>query len=94
MLFRSKGLQQVDATGFYCLLAPKNIWLKGQCSWNGEHYGPDVNFGLSIPHKKFVDMDLHIGHKVKSGIIRPSDMSTCNARFYLQDDVWKFQQLD
>lgn len=87
------GIQQVDATGWYCLLAPREVWLMGNANWNGERFGPDVKWGLSLPHKKYVDMDLHIGHKVKSGIIRPSDASTCNARFYFEDGTWQFEQL-
>lgn len=93
-----KGIQEVDATGFYCLLAPKHAWLEGKVSWNGEPYGPDVNFGLSLKRKKYkiyADMDLHVGHIVKTGIIRPSDISTCNVEFVKrQDGTWGYKQLD
>jgi len=91
--YNLEGIQQVSATGWYCLLASKEKWLTGRASWNGERYGPDVNWGLSMPYNKFVDMSLHIGHRVKNGIIRPSDASTCNARFYIEDYKWEFEQL-
>ncbi len=91
--YNLKGLQEVDATGFYCMLAPAKVWLAGKCQWTGEIYGPDVVFGLSIGKKKYVDMDLHIGHKVKNGIINVSDMSTCNAKFFIEDGRWKYKQL-
>lgn len=92
--YKLKGTQQVDATGWYCLFAPRKVWLEGKTSYNNERYGPDVIWGLSLPYNKYVDMGLEIGHKIKGGIIRPSDMSTCNARFYLEDKQWKFEQLD
>lgn len=91
--YQSIGYQQVDATGFYCLLAERDVWLSGDASWNGEPYGPDVCWGLSINKRKYCDTSLHIGHMVKRGIIRPSDASTCNARFYLENGRWKYKQL-
>jgi len=88
------GIQEVDATGFYCLLAPKHVWMKGKATWDGEPWGPDVNWGLSINKKKYVDMQLHIGHIVKRGIIRPSDASTCSVRYFKNaDGEWKYKQL-
>jgi len=92
--YRKKGIQEIDATGFYCLLAPTNVWLSGVCTWDGQRYGPDVVWGLSINKNKYVDMDLHIGHKTSGGIIRPSDASTCNVKFYLENGQWIFKQLD
>jgi len=92
--YKLDGLQRVDATGFYCLLAPTDVWLSGVASYNGERYGPDVNFGLSIKKDKYVDMNLEIGHIFKGGIIRPSDISTCNATFWLENNQWSFKQLD
>ena len=41
------GIQEVDATGFYCLLSPYKVWREGTASWDGERWGPDVNWGLS-----------------------------------------------
>ena len=91
--YKLKGIQPVDATGFYCLLAPKKVWLKGKASWNGEPYGPDVVWSRSIPENKYVDMGISIGHIVKQGIIRPEHPSTCNARFYNTSEGWKYRQL-
>jgi len=45
---KEKVVTQVDATGFYCLLAPADVWLQGRAGWEGERWGPDVNFGLSL----------------------------------------------
>jgi len=93
--FKLKGIQEVDATGFYCLLAPTEVWLNGLCEWTDEPYGPDVVWGLSINQKKYVDMDLSIGHIVKNGIILPEHISTCNVRFDKgENGTWKFKQLD
>lgn len=86
-----KGIQEVDATGFYCLLASREAWLEGNCYWDSEPYGPDVNWGLSIKRKKYVDMDLHIGHVVERGIIRPSHASTCTVYFELKNGEWKYK---
>ncbi len=91
-----QGIQPVDATGFYCLLAPTEAWLQGQAEWNGEPYGPDVAWGLSLRakgYKIYADMDIHVGHIVKNGIIRPSDMSTCNVAFSKINGTWKYKQL-
>mgnify|MGYP006143716601 CR=1 FL=1 len=89
--YKLTGLQRVDATGFYCLLAPTDVWLSGKCEWTDEPWGPDVNWGLSIPGKKYVDMDLHIGHIVSRGVIRPDGISTCNVRFEKRDGKWKYK---
>ena len=91
--YKLEGIQPVDATGFYCLLAPTDVWLSGKCSWTDEPYGPDVVWSLSINKSKYCDMSLTIGHIVKNGIIRPEHMSTCNVRFYKDTDRWKFKQL-
>lgn len=92
--FTRKGIQEVEATGFYCLLMERKKWLSGTASWNGEPYGPDVVWGLSLPYKKYVDMDLQIGHRVGRGIIEVSHITTCNVRFYKNDKgEWKFTQL-
>lgn len=88
-----KGIQRVAATGFYCLFAPTDVWLSGECSWDGEPYGPDVVWGLSINKRKYVDMDIQIGHKVRSGVIWPHHASTCSARFYKEGERWKYKQL-
>jgi hypothetical protein len=92
--FTRKGIQEVEATGFYCLLMEREKWLSGTASWNGEPYGPDVTWGLSMPYRKYVDMDLQIGHKIKSGIIEPKHISTCNVRFFFRDGRWQFKQFD
>lgn len=91
--YKLTGIQEVEATGFYCLLAETDTWLSGKASWNGEPYGPDVVWGRSINKKKYVDMGLHIGHKVKRGIIEPSHISTCNVVFNKVDGKWGFKQL-
>lgn len=88
------GVQPIDATGFYCILAKRETWLSGKAEWSGEPYGPDVNWGLSIPGYKYVDMDLHIGHKTKRGIINVTDASTCNVRFEKNGTEWEYKQLD
>jgi hypothetical protein len=90
--FQLEGIQQVQATGFYCLLAKKDAWLSATPSWSGEPYGPDVTWGLSMSYNKYCDMDIHIGHKTKRGVILPSHISTCNARFYKQEGRWEYKQ--
>lgn len=89
--YKSKGLQQVDATGFYCLLAKRDVWLQGECSWSGEPYGPDVVWSLSLEYNKYVDMNLKIGHKTSRGTIHPDQLSTCNVRFYKDGNDWKYK---
>lgn len=91
--YKLKGIQRVEATGFYCLLAPASVWLGGKCEWNGEPYGPDVVWSLSIKGKKYVDMDIQIGHQIKNGIIEVSNLSTCNVKFINVDGKWKFKEL-
>jgi hypothetical protein len=91
--YRWTGIRDVDAFGFYCLLTSKKTWLKGSASYNGEKWGPDVNWCLSINEKKYVDMDLKIGHRTPTGIIEVDQMSTCNAEFYMERGEWKFKQL-
>lgn len=86
------GIVQIDAAGFYCYMSPRDVWLKGECEWNGERWGPDVNWGLSLTtqgYKGYVDMDLSIGHKVEHGIIYKEDPSTTNVKFYKENGEWK-----
>lgn len=85
------GIQEVEATGFYCLLAPLKVWQSGHAWWDGQPYGPDVNWGLSIKQKKYVNMDLHIGHIVKGGTIWPSHISTTTAKFYKNNGKWEYK---
>lgn len=86
-----QGIQEVDATGFYCLLAPTDVWLSGESTWDGEPYGPDVTWGLSIDKKKYVDMDLKIGHIIKGGVIHPDNPSTCNVWFKKINGEWTYK---
>lgn len=94
-----KGLQEVDATGFYCLLAPTTVWLQGRSSWNGEPWGPDVNWGLSLKqsgYKAYIDMDLGIGHDTRDsdtnrGIIYPEHISVCQVTFRKENGQWKYR---
>lgn len=91
---KKTGLHQIDGGGFYCLLASANSWLAGQASWNGEPWGPDVNWGLSLRklgYHLYVNMDLHIGHKTQRGEIWPTHASTCNVRFVKKDDTWTYK---
>ena len=93
--YSKTGLQKIDASGFYCLFARKDVWLQGVASWNGEVWGPDVNWGLSFTGRNiYADADLHIGHKTNNGTIRVEDNSTCNVEFFMVDDTWKYRQLN
>lgn len=95
--YRLTGLQEVDATGFYCLLAPAKVFLKGLPEWTDEPYGPDVCFGLSLRaqgYRIYCDMDISIGHVIKNGIIYKEQLSTCNARFYQEGNKWNYKQLN
>lgn len=89
-----KGLVQVDATGFYCLFTDTQTWLSGIANWNGEAYGPDVNFGLSLKDQGYdiyVDMDIKIGHITKGGTIHPDDISTENVTFTKTNNKWEYK---
>lgn len=92
---RKKGIQEVDATGFYCLLAERETWLKGVCSWNDERWGPDVNFGLSLRDQGYTiyaDMNVFVGHDTPDrGVIYPDHISICNVRFYRDGEQWKYR---
>lgn len=88
----AKGIQTVDGSGFYCLLAKRDVWLKGEASWNGEPYGPDVAFGLSLRklgYNIYMDMANWIGHKTEKTILWPN--SGVNVEFYQSGDKWKYK---
>lgn len=85
------GLQPIEASGFYCLLASREAFLKGRASWNDEPYGPDVVWGLSMNYKKYIDMNIGIGHKSKRGIIHPSNISTTTVIFKKINGIWKYK---
>lgn len=92
----AKGLVEVDATGFYCLLASREAWLNGQCFWDGERWGPDVNFGLSLREQGYsiyADLDIPVGHKVERGELWPDATSVCNVRFYKDNGRWKYKTI-
>jgi len=91
---RLKGTQVVAGMGMYCYVVRADYFIKARCWWNGERWGPDVNWFRSMPLPKLVDMDLHIGHYYKGGIIEVDSLATCNARFTKIKDDWIFEQLD
>jgi hypothetical protein len=95
--YKVKDIQEVHGAGFYCLLSKKDVWLKGNASWNGERWGPDVNFGLSLTNKgyrNFLDTRIEIGHATSRGMISVSDPSTCNVKFFKKDGIWKYEVYD
>jgi hypothetical protein len=91
------GLQKVDATGFYCFIAPYSVWMRGMSWWEGERWGPDVNYGLSLREQGFtlyVDMDLQIPHATERGQIDFDNINLCTVAFEKQaDGLWKHNQL-
>jgi len=90
--WNSKGLQTVDGSGFYCLLAKKDVWLKGSAEWNNEPYGPDVAFGLSLKklgYNIYMDMTNWVGHKTEKTILYPD--SGINVEFYRDINKWKYR---
>ena len=92
--YKAKGIQEVDATGFYCLLSPKDVWLQGYCFWDWQVWGPDVNWGLSLRdkgYKIYCDMDVKLGHITERGIIRVDNISTCNVTFTKHDEQWGYK---
>ena len=91
--YKARGLQTVDATGLYCLLAKADVWLEGSASWNGEAWGPDVNFGLSLKEKGYsiyCDTQLQIGHKVQRGVIDFDNRNICRVEFTNNNGKWKY----
>jgi hypothetical protein len=94
---RETGLVKVDATGFYCLLAPVNVWLMGNCAWNGERYGPDVVWGRSLRKLGFniyADMDNEIGHQSTNGVIGLDNLNLCTAHFQRSNDKWSYKVVE
>ena len=89
--YKNEGLEEVDATGFYSLLAEKETWLSGKCGWDGERYGPDVVWGLSINKKKYIDHDLVIGHKTEHRVLYTDDKNVCNVEFKLKNERWGYE---
>ena len=93
--YRRTGLIEIDASGWYCMLAKKDVWLKGRASWTDERYGPDVVWGLTIKEPKYIDMAVKIGHKTSRGIISVDDKSTCIAEFTYKnsENRWIFKEI-
>lgn len=94
----AKGIISVDATGMYCLLADARAWLEGQCAWDGQPYGPDVVFGLSLKAKKYdiyIDMGLAVGHITENKTLYPHNVSVCRAEFYKDEskNKWLYRTL-
>lgn len=93
-----KGLHEVDATGFYCLLAPTKVWLKGNCFWNEHKWGPDVNWGLSLRdqgYKIYADMDIEVGHQSDRGVIGLKNKNLCQAVFKINEHgKWRYKVND
>lgn len=92
--YKAKGIQEVDASGFYCLLAPADVWLKGLCEWDWDTWGPDVNFGISLKaqgYKIYCDMGIKIGHITARGTIHPDNPSTENVIFTESDGKWSYK---
>ena len=89
-----EGIQEVEATGLYCLLAPVEVFISGYPVWHDEPYGPDVVWGKSINKRIFVDMDIRVGHITPRGTIRPEHISTTTVKFYKQDNgAWNYKEI-
>lgn len=89
---KAKGFVKVNATGLYCLLTSKETWMGATATYNGEPWGPDVNWGVSISKPKYVDMELHIGHRTNYGEIWPDHPPVCQAKFTKQGNGYAFEQ--
>lgn len=93
---KTKKVTEVDGTGFYSLLAPAEVWLKGKCEWNGERYGPDVVWGLSLReqgYKIYVDPTIEIGHRTDHGVIGLDNINLCTVEFTKGKDAWTYKVL-
>ena len=88
------GIIEVDATGFYCLIAPIKSWLMGNCYYYDERWGPDVNWGLSLKEQGYhiyVDMGLEIGHQSTNGVIGLDNINLCQVKFKKTNGQWKYK---
>lgn len=89
-----EGIQEVEATGLYCLLAEPKVFTSGYPAWHDEPYGPDVVWGRSLNKRIFVDMDIRIGHITPRGTIRPEHISTTTVKFYKQPSgAWNYKEM-
>jgi len=88
----SKGYQECDATGFYCYLTPKELYIKHNYNTDViEPYGPDVNYGLWLRREGFVnivDWSQPCGHKDGDIIITPNDNLYVEHFYKAKEPAW------
>lgn len=70
-----KDITEVDATGFYCYLTRKELYLAHEYNTEIQQpWGPDVNFGLwlrKLGYINKVDWEQPTGHNISTNILTP-----------------------
>lgn len=93
---RESIFDEVDATGFYCMLTRAEMFCKAQFRWNGEAYGPDVIYGLdcrNAGYRNFVDWTLLVPHVADKGVITV-DEECQQVKYELRDGKWQLDHFD
>lgn len=86
-----RGIQRVDATGFYCFLTPTELFKSVNHAW-GDPAGPDVHYGLELRKRGYrvlADWDVPCGHRTEKGTLRPSDVDIKQIRFQKDGGTWR-----
>lgn len=68
----ASGLQEIDASGFYCLLTKKSHYIDHDFQPFEDILGPDVQFGLRLAmsgYKNYVDWSVNCTHMTLKGDI-------------------------
>jgi len=89
-LFQGSGYEEIDGGGLYGYACLVDLFLKHEFKWEGEPYGPDVNFGLFIRRQGYrclVDWDTVFLHNDHNVLIRPDNPT--KIRYTKVNDNWE-----
>lgn len=71
----SPDFQPIHAGGFYGYITPTKLYLEHEYNWEGEPWGPDVNYGLWLSrnnYKCFIHWPTIFGHNDFNQVLYPT----------------------
>jgi hypothetical protein len=89
---QDKTVEEIDASGLYCALIKKDVYMSHTFEPYEYILGPDFNLGIyarTQGYKNYVDWSLHIGHVTKKGIITKDNTTLQTITFERQERGWK-----
>jgi hypothetical protein len=97
-LLPSKGLELIDAGGFYGYVTRKHLYLMEGYFADDNPYGPDVHFGLALRRKGWIcaiNWDVVFGHNDHNKVLWPDGkISKVSYNKLPESELWERSDVD